>query len=194
MQDEAGSFLLVNDAAAAMIGQPASVLTGSDRCPRQPIPRVLPCCAARVIEGLSRSAPTTVEHTADMEGVEHTLLTTCKPVTIFDETLLLSATLDISERKRFEQELGHRAFHDQLTGLPNRALMSELVDAALRQHRRGGMFALAFIDVDNFKHVNDYYSHAVGDALLVAFAQRVAHHIRPGDTLARIRATSFSCC
>ena len=53
------------------------------------------------------------------------------------------------------------------------------------------MFALAFIDVDNFKQVNDYYSHATGDALLVAISQRVSHHIRPGDTLARISGDEF---
>jgi diguanylate cyclase (GGDEF)-like protein len=191
VQDEDGSFLLVNDAAAAIIGRPASVLTGSDAPPAEADTPGLALLRRARVDGLSRTTPTTVEHTAEMEGVAHTLLTTYKPVTIFDETLLLSATLDISERKGFEQELAHRAFHDQLTGLPNRALMAELVDAALRQHRRGGMFALAFIDVDNFKHVNDYYSHAVGDALLVAFAQRVAHHIRPGDTLARISGDEF---
>jgi len=69
--------------------------------------------------------------------------------------------------------------------------MAELVDAALRLHRRGGMFALAFIDVDNFKQVNDYYSHAVGDALLIAITERILQNIRPGDTLARISGDEF---
>jgi c-di-GMP phosphodiesterase Gmr len=191
VQDENGSFLLVNDAAAAMIGQPASVLTGSDPLPPEVDTPGLALLRSGQVDSLRTGTPATVEHSAEMLGVEHTLLTTYKPVTIFHETLLLSATLDITERKRFEQELAHRAFHDQLTGLPNRALMVELVDAALRQNRRRGMFALAFIDIDNFKQVNDYYSHAMGDALLVALAQRVCHHIRPGDTLARISGDEF---
>jgi diguanylate cyclase (GGDEF)-like protein len=191
VQDEAGSFLLVNDAAAAIIGQPASVLTSADALPEERDNPGLELLRNARDDSLRSGTPATVEHTARVDDVPHTLLTTYKPVTIFEETLLLSATLDITERKRFEQELAHRAFHDQLTGLPNRTLVAELANAAVRQHRRGGMFALAFIDVDNFKQVNDYYSHATGDALLVAIAQRVTHNIRPGDTLARISGDEF---
>ena len=191
VQDKDGYCLLVNDAAATIIGQSAAALTSADAQPAELDTAGLRLLRNARVESLRSATPATVEHTADVDGVPHTLLTTYKPVTIFEETLLLSATLDITERKHFEQELAHRAFHDQLTGLPNRALMAELVDAALRQHRRGGMFALAFIDVDNFKQVNDYYSHATGDALLVAISQRVSHQIRPGDTLARISGDEF---
>jgi diguanylate cyclase (GGDEF)-like protein len=69
--------------------------------------------------------------------------------------------------------------------------MAELVHAALRMHHRSGMFALAFIDVDNFKQVNDYYSHTVGDALLIAISERIRQNTRPADTLARISGDEF---
>jgi c-di-GMP phosphodiesterase Gmr len=190
VQDVEGRILLVNGAAAAAFGEHASSLVGitpfelngeSSADTRR----------SEHLERVRADISCNVESTAIMDGAPHTLLTTYKPVSIFDERLLLSATLDITERKRFEEELSRQAFHDQLTGLPNRALMAEIVDSALRLHLRGGMFALAFIDLDNFKQVNDYYSHAVGDALLVAVADRIRKHIRPGDTLARISGDEF---
>jgi diguanylate cyclase (GGDEF)-like protein/PAS domain S-box-containing protein len=192
VQDEAGRLLLVNDAVAAAVGKPACELVGE-------LPFTLrggtPDDAARrqaqyrehLQSGLQRSR----EHRITIGARGHTLLVTGKPVRIFDESLMLSASLDITERKRYEEELSRRAFHDQLTGLPNRALMHETVDAALRVHRRGGQFALAFIDLDNFKQVNDYYSHAIGDALLRAVSERICETIRGGDTLARISGDEF---
>ncbi|HET7863974.1 MAG TPA: EAL domain-containing protein, partial [Burkholderiaceae bacterium] len=133
----------------------------------------------------------TYEHTATRDGQTRTWLVTDQPVRIFDEMLLVSAALDITERKRFEDELARQSLHDPLTGLPNRALMAEMVESALRAKARGGMLALAFIDVDNFKQVNDYYGHMLGDALLIAVAQRIRHNIRPADTLARISGDEF---
>jgi diguanylate cyclase (GGDEF)-like protein len=91
-----------------------------------------------------------------------------------------------------ERDLAHRAFHDALTGLPNRALMNELVNAALTRHGRDdSLFALAFIDLDNFKQVNDCYSHAAGDALLKAMTERITGSVRVGDKLARISGDEF---
>ena len=187
VQDETGRLLLVNDAAASTVGQPAAQLRDgpaaalgsgvADDADR----RLLLAGRAR----LMREAGMVIG------GEPRTLMVTSKPVKIFDENLLVSASLDITERKRFEDELSRRAFHDQLTGLPNRALMSEMVDNALRSHLRSGMFALAFIDLDSFKQVNDYYSHAVGDALLIAVAQRIREQVRAGDTLARISGDEF---
>jgi diguanylate cyclase (GGDEF)-like protein len=69
--------------------------------------------------------------------------------------------------------------------------MATIVDNAIRTTARGGMFALAFIDLDNFKQVNDYYSHSLGDGLLIAVAQRIRETIRSGDTLARISGDEF---
>ena len=75
------------------------------------------------------------------------------------------------------------------TGLPNRIRIREHVDRILRDQER--RFALAFIDLDNFKHINDYYSHAVGDALLLKIAKRIAMRLRDSDMLARISGDEF---
>src|SRR5262245_36986815 len=162
VQDETGRLMLVNDAAASTVGQSVAELRDG---PAEALGSGVADDADRklLLSGRSRL---TRETGMVIGGEPHTLIVTSKPVKIFDEFLLVSASLDITERKRFEDELSRRAFHDQLTDLPNRALMAEMVDNALRAHQRGGMFALAFIDHDSFKQVNDYYSHAVGDALL----------------------------
>jgi c-di-GMP phosphodiesterase Gmr len=102
---------------------------------------------------------------------------------------LLTSSLDITERKQVEEGLLQRVNFDDLTGLPNRTLIRDRVDLILRDRER--RFALAFIDLDNFKHINDYYSHAVGDALLLKIAQRIARRLRGSDMLARISGDEF---
>ena len=84
------------------------------------------------------------------------------------------------------------AVHDALTGLPNRVLMLERLDHAFqRSHRSGKTSAVFFVDLDNFKRVNDTYGHRVGDELLIAVAERLAGALRPGDTLARLAGDEF---
>lgn len=86
----------------------------------------------------------------------------------------------------------HKSLHDELTGLPNRTLLSErLTHACLRSRRTGAVSALLFVDVDAFKTVNDQYGHATGDDLLVAFAHRLASVLRPTDTLSRLHGDEF---
>ena len=84
------------------------------------------------------------------------------------------------------------ALHDPLTGLPNRVLMLELLDQALRRTRRSGkQSAVFFVDLDRFKEVNDTYGHQAGDALLAAVAQRLTDVLRPSDSLARLAGDEF---
>ncbi|HZQ34510.1 MAG TPA: diguanylate cyclase [Dehalococcoidia bacterium] len=100
---------------------------------------------------------------------------------------------DITERKQAELELAHRAFHDPLTGLPNRSLLLDRLDQALAQlPRRGAGLALLFIDLDGFKDVNDLCGHAGGDALLREVARRLQESVRPGDTVARFGGDEFT--
>jgi diguanylate cyclase (GGDEF)-like protein/PAS domain S-box-containing protein len=99
---------------------------------------------------------------------------------------------DITERKHLEQRLTHQAFHDALTGLPNRELfLDRLGHAQARIARRDGLYGLLFIDVDRFKVVNDSLGHQAGDDLLVQFADRLRQTLRSGDTLARFGGDEF---
>jgi cyclic di-GMP phosphodiesterase Gmr len=190
VQKEDGRFILVNSAAAANSGLRADDLAGAT-----PAEILLSAEQAanrrrREASALQTGKLVTAEEKVGLNG-ERTLLTTHQAVRILDETLLLSTSLDITDRKRIESELARRAYFDELTGLPKGALIHEHVEALLERTGKDGRFALAFIDLDNFKHINDYYSHAVGDALLVKVASRIAGRIRPSDMLARISGDEF---
>jgi len=125
-------------------------------------------------------------------------------VWIRDEAVLLSdATggpqrwqgilVDLSEHKALAEQLEHQAFHDPLTGLPNRALFAERLEhAVLRTQRHDASVAILFLDLDNFKVVNDSLGHDAGDALLVAVAHRLRHLVRVGDTVARLGGDEFT--
>ncbi|MDD3354594.1 EAL domain-containing protein [Zoogloea sp.] len=109
-----------------------------------------------------------------------------------DNWLLVVTMRDITERKRAEEELTHRATHDTLTGLPNRALIRERLGNALQRSRRSGeSVALLFLDLDGFKPINDTHGHEAGDALLQAIASRLLEQVRPGDTVARLAGDEF---
>jgi diguanylate cyclase (GGDEF)-like protein/PAS domain S-box-containing protein len=100
---------------------------------------------------------------------------------------------DVSERKALEAELAHNAFHDPLTGLANRALLLDRTEQALHRARRHGTdVALLFLDVDDFKTVNDALGHAAGDGLLQALAGRIGTVVRPGDTASRLGGDEFA--
>ncbi|MBV8856892.1 MAG: EAL domain-containing protein [Acidobacteria bacterium] len=101
---------------------------------------------------------------------------------------------DITDRKRAEEQLLHDAFHDALTGLPNRALFMDHVKMAIQRSRRAGdrFFAALFLDLDRFKIINDSLGHMVGDQLLVGIAHRLEACLRPGDTVARLGGDEFT--
>ncbi|ALP52228.1 response regulator receiver protein [Candidatus Tenderia electrophaga] len=100
---------------------------------------------------------------------------------------------DITERKRFEAELQHQATHDGLTKLPNRFLLMDRLQAELKGAKRRRRFvAIMFIDLDNFKRVNDSFGHAAGDELLQLVARRLQSVLRPNDTIARHGGDEFT--
>jgi diguanylate cyclase (GGDEF)-like protein/PAS domain S-box-containing protein len=105
---------------------------------------------------------------------------------------LLGVLRDISDVVEAEERLTHDALHDVLTGLPNRALLLDRLEAALaRSSREGHEVAVLFCDLDGFKHVNDTAGHAAGDAVLIETARRITGVLREADTVARIGGDEF---
>ena len=100
---------------------------------------------------------------------------------------------DVTEQRKLERELTHQAFHDSLTNLANRVLFQDRVNHALAQAQRDGtVVGVLFIDVDDFKVINDIHGHGVGDELLVALSLRLQTTVRASDTAARIGGDEFA--
>jgi diguanylate cyclase (GGDEF)-like protein len=99
-------------------------------------------------------------------------------------------TAKVSELRELQVELEHQAFHDPLTGLANRLLFMNRVEHVLK--RRTGNAAVIYVDLDNFKPINDTHGHEAGDAVLVGAAQRLRESLRPADTAARLGGDEFA--
>jgi c-di-GMP phosphodiesterase Gmr len=179
VQDEQGRFLLMNDAAAAQFG---IVSAGPSR--------ELDHRRQHCIELLRAGRAAVAEECFTSGTVKQVLLTSHRPVRIADRNLLLSSSTDISEQKALEDQLFRSAYYDELTELPTRRVIEHRANKLL-QHDETGKFALAFLDIDNFKHINDYYGHTVGDALLVEVAKRLGLDLRESDMLSRISGDEF---
>jgi len=108
------------------------------------------------------------------------------------ERIILLAIEDITERKQLEDKIQQMAFHDSLTGLPNRKLFSDRLGVALNQAKRNKkQVGIVMLDLDNFKEVNDTLGHDVGDILLKAAAERLSGTLRKSDTVARFGGDEF---
>jgi cyclic di-GMP phosphodiesterase Gmr len=179
VQDEQGRFLLVNDAAAAQLGIAAAERSKEwdDRCEAG-------------MEVLRSGRTAVAEECVTSGAVKQVFLTTHRPVRIADRNLLLSSSADISEQKAVEDQLFRSAYYDELTGLPTRRVIEHRANGLLRGDA-APKFALAFLDIDNFKHINDYYGHAIGDTLLVEVAKRLGLDLRESDMLSRISGDEF---
>ena len=119
---------------------------------------------------------------------------TLSPLRSEDGTLVGVSAIarDISQQKDAERRLEHHAFHDELTGLPNRALFRDRLTGALtRRLRRPATVAVMFFDLDQFKLINDVAGHSVGDEVLLAVAERLVEATRPDDTVARFGGDEF---
>jgi diguanylate cyclase (GGDEF)-like protein/PAS domain S-box-containing protein len=105
---------------------------------------------------------------------------------------LQSISRDISNRKQLEEKLRYAALHDPLTGLPNRALFHDRLEHAMEKAQRSGKIAaVLYIDLDDFKHINDSYGHALGDQFLVQYVERMRSGLRKMDTFARLGGDEF---
>ncbi|MGZ8779731.1 MAG: EAL domain-containing protein, partial [Thermoanaerobaculia bacterium] len=100
--------------------------------------------------------------------------------------------LDIGDRKRAEQEIEFKAYHDPLTHLPNRALFLDRLEVAIAQARRNHTtLAVLFLDLDDMKSINDTFGHVMGDRVLQSVGERLVHSARGGDTVARVGGDEF---
>lgn len=186
VQDAEGRFLFVNEAAGAHFNLAAFSPEAPHLFPYRQLKRRQEVC----IEALRSGQSTTSEdRVAGLSG-ERELLSLHRPLRLRDQPVLLTSTFDVTAQKTRERELFRLAYYDELTGLATRRLVESRVCELLAGD---GLqkFALVFLDVDNFKNINDFYGHSVGDALLKHLAQRIGFHQRDTDLLARISGDEF---
>jgi diguanylate cyclase (GGDEF)-like protein/PAS domain S-box-containing protein len=109
-------------------------------------------------------------------------------------TRVVGSFSDVTERRSLEERLRHQALYDSLTGLPNRALFLDRLSQVLAtaERRPGYCYAVVWLDLDNFKDLNDTMGHLVGDELLVQVAERLRSHLREADTAARFGGDEFA--
>jgi diguanylate cyclase (GGDEF)-like protein/PAS domain S-box-containing protein len=193
---ESGRILMANPAMEALSGYPAEDLVG--RNVDIFLPEPLRAKHAQSMRGFFRTRSARA-----MGAVE---LKLCRrdgsllPVDISlgywedeNERHAIAYIRDLTERKEFEDTLHHRAMHDQLTGLPNRWLFNLQLKQALAHGKRNGRrVAALFLDLDDFKTVNDSFGHAAGDELLVQVSERLRGALRENDTLARLGGDEFA--
>ena len=181
VQDESGEFVLMNDAAGALLAAAAKSPSASQLDDRRDT----------CLELLHAGCPAVLEEIIAGGLNKQVFLTSHRPIQVAGRRFLISSSTDISEQKAFEDHLFRAAYYDELTGLPTRRVIEHRVESLLNQDDGQGRFALAFLDVDNFKHINDYYGHAAGDALLVEMAKRLGLDLRESDILSRISGDEF---
>ncbi len=152
-------------------------------------------------EGVDRNVERTLEHGqlwvgertyVRKDGFEIDVEVSGSVISYGDAKVVCCVVRDITERKALKDQLTYQAFHDTLTGLPNRALLIDRLEHALaRTQRQESPAAVLFLDLDRFKIVNDSLGHEVGDGLLEAVGQRLLRCLRPEDTAARIGGDEF---
>jgi diguanylate cyclase (GGDEF)-like protein/PAS domain S-box-containing protein len=190
-----GNFTSWNDGAEVMFGYPASEVIGQpisllSRPQDRSSQRAL---AERVFGGHAVVGEEGIRVRKD--GTEFPVSLTLSPVVQTDDGRVgLSGIIrDITAQKDLEATLERRALHDELTGLPNRVLFVDRLRLALaRLGRHPGVVAVLFVDIDQFKVINDSLGHEEGDRLLVLFGERLAGVVRPGDTVARFGGDEFA--
>jgi len=190
VQDADGNFLLVNDAAAAQFNTVAENF-GADVAHSDLLQQALAHRRETAIDLVTSGRSAIFEERVSDGPNKRVFLTSHRPVQIADRMLLLSSATDLSQQKAVEDDLFRRAYFDELTGLPTRRVIEKRACDIIALDGPPERFALAFLDIDNFKHINDYYGHTIGDSLLIEFARRLGHNLRGSDMLSRISGDEF---
>ena len=191
-----GVYTLANQALATLYGTTPSEMVGKTDADFNRNPNEVAHFAEddREVIRSRREKFIPAEMATDREGRTHWLQTVKRPLESHDGSVehVLGICTDITERKKAEDQIKHQAFHDALTALPNRALLlNRLEQAVARAARTGDAIGLLFVDLDNFKVINDSLGHEAGDILLQTIAERLSGCTRPGDTVARLGGDEF---
>jgi cyclic di-GMP phosphodiesterase Gmr len=186
LQDHQGRFLFVNEAAGAHFNLGAASDETEQLLPYDQLKRRQELCVEALRTG---KAATSEERFRGAKG-EREFLSSHWPIRLADRPLLVTGTIDVTAQKTRERELYRLAYFDELTGVATRRLVEARISELLASDREE-RFALVFMDLDDFKNINDYYGHPVGDALLKQFAQRLGFQLRDSDLLGRISGDEF---
>ena len=173
---------------AKVVGEDATALFGEKQGGRSK-------SLDRVVWDTGRPISAFEEEFADRSGEMRTVLTTKAPLRTSANaiTAVLTTSVDISERKQAEAHLHHITHHDALTGLPNRMMLQERLNAEIVRSRRGSRaFALHLIGLDGFKPINDVLGHTAGDRFLIETAKRLDLVVGDGGTAARLGGDEFA--
>ncbi|MET0368475.1 MAG: EAL domain-containing protein, partial [Methylobacterium sp.] len=180
-------FLAVNDAALAHYGHSLERFYGMTLADLEPVATG----AAPVADGLYGPDAPRTHLRADGSRIEVTLFE--RILDFHGRSAVLTAVIDVTERRRAEARIAHMAHHDALTDLPNRVLFrTRLGEAIARQQRTGTGALVLFLDLDHFKTVNDTLGHSAGDELLRGVTERLAACLADGDLIARMGGDEFA--
>lgn len=185
-----GTLLYWNEVAARDAGFPTTDVAPVPPWGFTPAPHAVRQKRLEEIErnGFSRFSSSTVEY----DGSKHVIEVSARWFTTDQGPVIISIARDVTEQAEAEAALREMALHDSLTGLANRNMLEERMKAAVSSaERHGDILGLMFIDIDDFKPVNDSYGHDVGDSVLCALARRLEAGVRTEDTVARVGGDEF---
>lgn len=193
IKDREHRVVLINDAACEFTGHSREVSLRFSDYDLFPAEEVEVFRAADDDVLLTGAVSEIEEQITDAAGRARTVITRKRRVRLQHADYLVVIISDVTAYREAEAHNYHLAFHDTLTGLPNRALLNERIDQALlRRQSTGERCTLLYIDLDRFKEVNDSHGHQAGDALIQAFALRLAGLVRASDTVARLGGDEFA--
>jgi diguanylate cyclase (GGDEF)-like protein/PAS domain S-box-containing protein len=196
-KDSAGRYTLANRAVADAYGTTVEDLIGKTDADINPLQEEVSSFKQDDLEVITSLREKIIheERVTGINGRTRWMQTVKRPLILPDqnEVQVLGVSTDITDRKRAVEQMLHNAFHDSLTGLPNRALLLDRLDRVIERSRRHDniFYALMLMDLDRFAMINDSLGHRIGDHILIATAERLVGMVRPVDTIARIGGDEF---